>query len=892
MLQPKKKKQPPINNTLKTGVDFIQNTSKMIGRSRAAKNIIPMGSAFGLIDSFANNHPYQFSDMVGVVPTTATQIASLILDMTEKEKENFGDFATKKMQGKNVSKIKPKGKETNLTVKETISGPKMPDLKKKAAPVTSDASTKILRTALGLLMPDQAAQFLSAIATKDNKLGVNDLTPDIKQALFASVKNAKKRTGKASGGTQYADFGSDVDQAFQGMTAGPGKMLSIDPATQAAAMVGRVSYKTNEKGETEIYDSYDFSKTDPEKADTMYKKIRAYAGVSLPDEGNKPNLIGRIPSGQYAFGTNQDGIMKKRMNPRKRYANGSGRQGVGPTNYITNPSETLADYNIMLGKAENEALSNPWLPVTSMLGSLLQTGLGIAGSYAGAKPATTAKNGSSGLTKDVEVEGEEAFETPSGETGIFKGPSHEQGGIPMKVGKDIPAGTTVYSDRLKGADGFTMAERKARREAEESKIQKRLDSNKTDLAIKNGAKRQLAIIEKEEQQDLQLQELVSQFQDMAMAAFGTGKQGVQKMDNGGVAGPPKFPKPILAEGDYNQNIIENLHDALGIAPTTKGYGTSVGPATLKAYQNFASDYMTKQGYSGVTPDSFPHITRFYKNGKVNFPNQGEADALGLTKEGYKYDPQEPDMTGLVKADEPFVEPTGVLAGMEKIYQDGLAKEAEAKKQKRTFDPGYLPKIGDAVGLIGNYFSATQPAKVTAEQRSTDVAHTNVYENYGKAALKNLDNSETYIEGQKQAQIQKITSQSRAGKKSARNSARGVNQQRAMDWLYDTSTTQAIADAFTGANNAMMGIQDKKATVNNQRDEARGKGRWEADIADEKAKDAYYTAKGVNTATTGKFIQQTGKELNQIAMNPQVLQLMEQLGKYVKFDSNGKMVAKT
>ena len=44
------------------------------------------------------------------------------------------------------------------------------------------------------------------------------------------------------------------------------------------------------------------------------------------------------------------------MKNRKKYGNGSGRQGVGPTNYITNPSETLAEYNIMLGKAENEAL--------------------------------------------------------------------------------------------------------------------------------------------------------------------------------------------------------------------------------------------------------------------------------------------------------------------------------------------------------------------------------------------------------------------------------------------------------------------------------------------------------------------------------------------------------
>ena len=632
--------------------------------------------------------------------------------------------------------------------------------------------------------------------------------------------------------------------------------------------------------------------------------------------------------------TDQNGTMKKRMNPRKRYANGSGRQGVGPTNYITNPSETLAEYNIMLGKAENEALSNPWLPVTSMLGSLLQTGLGIAGNYAGAK--ATAKNGSSGLTKDVEVEGEEAFETPSGETGIFKGPSHEQGGIPMKVGKDIPAGTTVYSDRLKGADGLTMAERKARREAAEQKILARLNKNKTDLALKNGAKRQMEVLEKEEQQDLQLQELVSQFQNMAQKAFGTGKQGVQKMDKGtGSKGldpwnyiqedanlddkVDPFPKPILAEGDYDQNIIKNLHDALGITSDTPGYGIAWGKKSNEAYfkkdlsdGNETAKKWNKEGIKsyGFTKDDVTGPG--YEKMRVQ---------LGLTPQGYKYNPQEPDMSGLVKADEPFVEPTGVLAEMEKFYQNGLNTQDDAnyyvpgqvgtpknnpittttsknnptttsKKQKRTFDPGYLPKIGDAIGMIGNYFSATQPAKVTAEQRSTDVAHTNVYENYGKEALKNLDQSETYIEGQRQAQIQKITSQSRAGKKGARNSARGVNQQRAMDWLYDTSTAQAIADAFTGANNAMIGIQDRKATVNNQRDEARGKGRWDADIADEKAKDAYYTAKGVNTATTGKFIQQTGKELNQIAMNPQMLQLMEQLGKYVKFDSNGKMVAKT
>ena len=36
--------------------------------------------------------------------------------------------------------------------------------------------------------------------------------------------------------------------------------------------------------------------------------------------------------------------MKKRMNPRKKYANGTNTQGVGPNNYIQSPNEVLNDY--------------------------------------------------------------------------------------------------------------------------------------------------------------------------------------------------------------------------------------------------------------------------------------------------------------------------------------------------------------------------------------------------------------------------------------------------------------------------------------------------------------------------------------------------------------------
>ena len=75
--------------------------------------------------------------------------------------------------------------------------------------------------------------------------------------------------------------------------------------------------------------------------------------------------------------------MSKKCSPRKKYANGTNANGMDPNNYIISPAEAMNDYNIMLAKAESEALSNPWLPITAMVGGLAQQGIGIAGSFTG-----------------------------------------------------------------------------------------------------------------------------------------------------------------------------------------------------------------------------------------------------------------------------------------------------------------------------------------------------------------------------------------------------------------------------------------------------------------------------------------------------------------------------
>jgi len=176
-----------------------------------------------------------------------------------------------------------------------------------------------------------------------------------------------------------------------------------------------------------------------------------------------------------AFGTNQEGIMKKRMNPRKKYANGTNTQGVGPNNYIQTPNEVLNDYNIMLAETDKQVASNSVVPIVSLVGGLLQQGISAAGSFkkAPATPPATAANGMNNVNSNVEVEGGEMYETPQGETGEFEGPSHEQGGIPLEVGEDVEEGTKIYSDRLK-VGKETLAERKEARERKIANLEKLL----------------------------------------------------------------------------------------------------------------------------------------------------------------------------------------------------------------------------------------------------------------------------------------------------------------------------------------------------------------------------------------------------------------------------------
>lgn len=279
-------------------------------------------------------------------------------------------------------------------------------------------------------------------------------------------------------------------------------------------------------------------------------------------------------------------MAKKKVTPRKKYALGT--SGVSVKNYLQSPREALAKNDILMSKAELEAQTNPLAmgvemgtQVLSQLASSgaltkkpdIAAGVGNNGTqfeggnfmtpeeqFAFESQRTVAAMGNPGIPAgEVELEGDEVIQTPNGQVAELKGPSHEQGGIPMKVGDpnspltsdSVPEDSEAFSKRVfKG--GKNMADRKMSRERTKESLLSLLDSNKSDIAIKNTVNRKMANLEREEQEDLAFQEMASLFSQVQEFAYGTGRKGIKKYAAGtnGIQDPTKpWRQPFSTQAD-------------------------------------------------------------------------------------------------------------------------------------------------------------------------------------------------------------------------------------------------------------------------------------------------------------------------------------------------------
>ena len=196
------------------------------------------------------------------------------------------------------------------------------------------------------------------------------------------------------------------------------------------------------------------------------------------------------------------------VDPVNEYLNIKRQRASNIPNQIENPEQAIADNNIRLSKAQQKAMSNPLTQGLDIFGNIAmqvgstmmskgisagegEDGKGIAGFLnnnqnfistllGGLNASASFATGGIAGNRKINAEGGEVIETPGGQPQELQGPSHSQGGIDMQV----PSGTEIYSDRLVGADGKTMADRKKLREKQISKIEKLLQKNPNDPALK------------------------------------------------------------------------------------------------------------------------------------------------------------------------------------------------------------------------------------------------------------------------------------------------------------------------------------------------------------------------------------------------------------------------
>ncbi len=227
----------------------------------------------------------------------------------------------------------------------------------------------------------------------------------------------------------------------------------------------------------------------------------------------------------------------------------------------------------------------------------------------------------------VEVEGGEHFEMPSGHTGEFEGPSHEQGGIPT----ELPEGTKVYSDRIE-VNGKSMADRKAQRERGIKKLEKLLGKSPSDKFLIDALTRLSETAALEEQQDMQTQEIVNQQQ---------AQQEQQQMMAGLMQDPAMMQQMAMmqqgGQGMMEQGGEEMMQGQMGYGGRVMLSGGTPPSGVGKMYYN--------------VPGLLPNTYYQNDNGKWSYAKDGDKNWANLDASNNAY------MSGLKNLDKHYYEPT-------------------------------------------------------------------------------------------------------------------------------------------------------------------------------------------------------------------------------------------
>jgi len=512
----------------------------------------------------------------------------------------------------------------------------------------------------------------------------------------------------------------------------------------------------------------------------------------------------------------------------------------------------------------------------------------------------------------AEVEGGEVLGMPGGGVYGVEGPPHEQGGVPAV----LPEATKVYSDRVK-VDGVTMADRKGKRKRKEVKLERLLEKYGTDSLLRNSFERTLQANAKEEEMDLAVQELVRKLEEEKARAempplpdaegqhypmppmmddgggYGGGMgdpaaQGgwnipMDPLDTGGDAGGMDFGAMLPEQQPRDMTGAEFAYGTGpgGILPT-EHYGMQV--PNLKHDDEdyrFWRDTRFERTVPSIPIDERP----LHYNTYVNRPPKYRPIPSVFFGGNGKHAKNE------AFADDVYNNQPHIKGG--KNIAENIGKALAATGGAVASGVGAMGKnagMGDFLTLGGGLYNAFAPERNTIANRAGDTPNINTFRDFGRDALKSVDNSRAFA-GQSRDMQMKDVERARTGLvQRGRQGARSANTARAMDLAAYAQAGQLrdrVADAFS---RQMLQLSQQEAQLLNQRDQAVMAGEERRDRMDRMDRDAFYTQLAQDRANKGMGIQHLGKSLNQMRQRDAMMNLLGQMSKYgISVDADGNMI---
>lgn len=409
-----------------------------------------------------------------------------------------------------------------------------------------------------------------------------------------------------------------------------------------------------------------------------------------------------------------------------------------------------------------------------------------------------------GLVEDtnvpIEAEGGEIVETPQGGLEELFGPSHEQGGIPLQV----PQGTEVFSDRLVGADGNTMATRKKLREIKEQRIQKKLDKNPGDILLKKTLQRVKSQNEMQEQKDLQIMESVKQAQ-----------QPTEEYALGGLVNP----LPLLGNL-FNFKL----------------------PSITGTSDDFHGGWL---GTPGINPNESLNIN---PDGSI-----GEVEIVAKRKPKGQSTISIPTNNTSINTTTPEIPIVG--AGKQGVdWSNILGKVSEA-------NPLNGATIGDLFGLYNNYKASKDLRNNTIRNMEMTPEERNYYDTYGRDTLSRIKDKYGLLEGIKDQTLLDLQLNRNSAVSRNNNGARGINTQRALNLATDAQTDKATREVYSNYLAQKMGILDQEITMMDNIDKMYRVGEEQRDDRHLKNMDNFFTNMAQEISTRHNADNALAKAMN-------------------------------